>query len=40
MNVPMPKNSNGVVKLMEMDTEKHLEILEFVRHHARKSSAG
>jgi hypothetical protein len=29
-----------LVKLMEMDTDKHLEILEFVRRHARKSSAG
>jgi hypothetical protein len=29
-----------LVKLMEMDTEKHLEILEFVRRHARTSSAG
>jgi rubrerythrin len=25
-----------LVKLMEMDTAKHLEILEFVKHHAQK----
>ena len=25
-----------LVKLMEMDTAKHIEILEFVQHHARK----
>jgi hypothetical protein len=29
-----------LIKLMEMDTAKHIEILEFVRRHARKSSAG
>jgi ferritin len=29
-----------LVKLMEMDTAKHIEILEFARHQARRSSGG
>ena len=29
-----------LVKLMEMDTAKHIEILEFARRHTRKPSAG
>ena len=29
-----------LVKLMEMDTAKHIEILEFVRRHRRSPSAG
>jgi hypothetical protein len=29
-----------LVKLMEMDTAKHIEILEFARRQARRSSAG
>jgi hypothetical protein len=29
-----------LIKLMEMDTEKHVEILEFVRKHARKAAQG
>jgi hypothetical protein len=28
-----------LVRLMEMDTAKHIEILEFVQHHARKPVA-
>jgi hypothetical protein len=28
-----------LVKLMEMDTAKHIEVLEFVQHHARKPVA-
>ena len=27
-----------LIKMMEMDTAKHLEILEFVRKHARKAA--